>query len=238
MKLNKQFSITGYTLKMIAIITMLIDHIGAFTLGEGLLYQDYIQSNPVLFENLKILYMVMRQIGRMAFPIFCFLLVEGFIHTKNVRKYALRLLLFAFISEVPFDLALGGTFVDFNQQNIFFTLFIGLVVMIIASRFEGKVIFQLITFIVGMLAGYLLNVDYSFMGIFLLEILYFFRFNRKNQVSSGAISVLWEPAAVLGFIPIWFYNGERGRSMKYFFYWFYPVHILILAVINMIFFPR
>ena len=110
--------------------------------------------------------------------------------------------------------------------------------MIMASRFEGKVIFQLITFIVGMLAGYLLNVDYSFMGIFLLEILYFFRFNRKNQVSSGAISVLWEPAAVLGFIPIWFYNGERGRSMKYFFYWFYPVHILILAVINMIFFPR
>lgn len=237
MKQNKPFSINGYTLKMIAIFTMLIDHIGAITLGEGLLYQDYIQSNPVLFENLKILYMVMRQIGRLAFPIFCFLLVEGFMHTKNVKKYALRLLLFAFISEVPFDLALGGTFFDFNQQNIFFTLFIGLIVMIIASRFEGKVFFQLVIFTVGMLAGYVLNVDYSFMGIFLLEILYFFRFSRKNQVFSGAVSVLWEPTAALSFIPIWFYNGERGRSMKYFFYWFYPVHILILAVINIILFP-
>lgn len=238
MKLNKQFSITGYTLKMIAIITMLIDHIGAFTLGEGLLYQDYVQNNPVLFQNLKILYIVMRQIGRLAFPIFCFLLVEGFLHTKNVRKYALRLLLFAFISEVPFDLAIGGTFFDFSQQNIFFTLFIGLLVMIAASRFEGKILFQLIIFIIGMLSGYLLNVDYSYMGIFLLEVLYFFRFNRRNQVCSGAISVLWEPAAALSFIPIWFYNGKRGRSMKYFFYWFYPVHILILAAVNMIFFTN
>lgn len=237
MKQNKPFSINGYTLKMIAIITMLIDHIGAFTLGGGLLYQDYIQSNPILFEILKILYTVMRQIGRLAFPIFCFLLVEGFIHTKNVKKYALRLLLFAFISEIPFDLAIGGSFFDFNQQNIFFTLFIGLVVMIIASRVEGKVFLQLVVFTVGMLAGYVLNVDYSFMGIFLLEILYFFRFHRRSQVLSGAVSVLWEPAAALSFIPIWFYNGERGRSMKYFFYWFYPVHILILAVINMIFFP-
>lgn len=116
---NKK-GISGSTLKMIAIVTMLIDHIGAAVLarllmvnGLGELDQtntdaimQWLSANGALYW----MYTVMRMIGRVAFPIFCFLLVEGFLHTHDVKKYAMRLGLFALLSEIPFDLA-------FSMQN-------------------------------------------------------------------------------------------------------------------------
>ena len=96
--------INSFQLKWIAVITMIIDHTGA-----------------VLFPD----DMVFRYIGRIAFPIFCFLLVEGFFHTRDVRKYMLRLGLFALISEIPYDLAFRDTVLEFEHQNVFFALLLG-----------------------------------------------------------------------------------------------------------------
>lgn len=132
--------ITGSTLKLIAIITMLIDHTGATIVEKTLMArglgdlnngniqaaQNFMLDNGLLFA----LDMVMRLIGRIAFPIFCFLLIEGFLHTKNVWKYAIRLGIFALISEVPFDFAFYNKPIAMNHQNVFFTLLIGLLTMI------------------------------------------------------------------------------------------------------------
>lgn len=136
---NRKKGIYGSTLKLMAIITMLIDHTAATILEKTLvvrgLYnldysnyqavQDFMTDNWLLYYG----YSAMRMIGRFAFPIFCFLLVEGFIHTSNKRKYAIRLALFALISEIPFDLALFGKMFYFEHQNVFFTLFIGFLVL-------------------------------------------------------------------------------------------------------------
>lgn len=111
----KQQGISGYWLKVIAVISMLIDHTSAVILEQipGL-------ENPAF---------LMRIIGRLAFPIYCFLLVEGFYHTRSRAKYAGRLFLFALISEVPFDLAFSRRMWDFSSNNVFFTLLFGLLVI-------------------------------------------------------------------------------------------------------------
>lgn len=124
---KKSFGITSNALKIFACACMLCDHVGL-----------------VLVDNNS----VMRAIGRVAFPIFVFLLVEGYRHTSNVKKYILRLFVFAIISEVPFDLAFTGNVFDLRYQNVFFTLTAGLIViylldivlkeMNIASNISGR----------------------------------------------------------------------------------------------------
>ena len=114
--------LSGSALKMIAIATMLIDHIAATVIIRVLKFGGY---NDSLYQ----LYRVMRNIGRIAFPIFCFLLVEGFMHTRDREKYALRLGCFAAISEIPFDLAFNGKILEVGYQNVFFTLLLGLLTM-------------------------------------------------------------------------------------------------------------
>lgn len=223
--------VTGGTLKIIAILTMLIDHIGA----TGV-WNVVVQTGS---ERWRILYIVMRQIGRIAFPIFCFLLVEGFIHTHSRKKYLFRLVLFSFLSEIPFDLAFSGKLISFSNQNVFFTLSIGMICMMLTEWIqekeeynkEKKIVYAGIVCIVGMLLAHLLKTDYSEKGIFCIMILYYFRKNRIYQVIAGILSFLWEISAPLAFIPIGMYNGKRGVQMKYFFYFFYPVHLLILALL-------
>ena len=122
----------GSTLKLIA--TMLVDHTAA-TILERLLaarrLSDAVTGSAMIpYDSLYLTYMIMRLIGRIAFPIFCFLLVEGFVHTRSKWKYTLRLAIFALVSEIPFDLALFGKPFYFGYQNVFFTLLIGMVVMI------------------------------------------------------------------------------------------------------------
>lgn len=131
--------ITGSTLKLVAIITMLIDHTAATILDRTLMARGMgtlDASNPqavmdFMSENAGIYYIdsFMRLVGRIAFPIFCFLLVEGFKYTHNKWNYAMRLGIFALVSEIPFDLAFKDKFLEFSYQNVYFTLLIGLLVM-------------------------------------------------------------------------------------------------------------
>lgn len=241
--------ISGSTLKLIAIIVMLIDHIGAVivermvlnAIGSGINLNDMqvlanLEPGTLM---LLILDMVLRYIGRLGFPIFCFLLIEGFLHTRNVWKYAFRLFMFALISEIPFNLAFTGRFFYLGYQNVFFTLLIGLLVMIAYSYIEKKtrwkkivrVLFYIISFLAGMAAAQLLMADYAAMGVFCIMMIYIFRKKRWTQVLAGCLSFAWEFTAPLAFIPIACYNGKRGMNLKYAFYIFYPLHLFILYLI-------
>lgn len=225
--------LSGSALKTIAIVTMLIDHIGAAVLARLLIAG---QGGDLLYQ----IYLVLRTIGRIAFPIFCFLLVEGFEHTRDRKKYALRLFAFALISEVPFDLAFSSTVLEFEHQNVFFTLFIGLLTMMGFHAIEQKVEWSPVArgialsaiMFAGMGAAYFLHTDYDAKGVMCIIALYVFRKIPGAQILAGCIAFgWWEITALVAFIPIAFYNGKRGWNMKYVFYLFYPVHLLILYFI-------
>lgn len=133
---RRKWGLSGSTIKLIAVAAMLIDHTAAAVLARriiannrGLAIMDagsgafgWMADRALLYA----VYRIMRLIGRLGFPIFCFLLVEGFARTGNVKKYALRLGIFALISEIPFDLALSGRVSNPGYQNVYFTLLAGL----------------------------------------------------------------------------------------------------------------
>ena len=228
----KKPALSGSTLKMIALVTMLIDHIGA------VIVQRTMSMSGFDHNFWSSLYWPLRYVGRVAFPIFCFLLVEGFLHTSNVKKYLSRMLLFALISEIPFNLAISGKVIDLNYQNVFFELFFGIGAMYYLEVVEKKqknyllqVILRLGIIAVFAIAAEYFNFDYGMYGIISIVALYAFRQNKLWQLLIGALSFYWEPVAPLAFLLMAFYNGKRGRSIKYAFYIFYPAHMLILYVI-------
>lgn len=208
--------ITGSTVKWIAVVTMLIDHIGA-----------------VLFPQ----YMIFRVIGRVAFPLFCFLLVEGYVHTGNVKKYMGRLLLFAFIAEIPFNLALRGQIFAPDYQNVFWTLLLGMIVLWLVDHLPQKWM-GLAAGIGIMLVAHVVNTDYAAGGILLIFVLYWFREKELLRYIVMALVLILgyggvEIVGLIAIVPMAMYNGQRGRhSMKYFFYVFYPAHLLVLYLIG------
>lgn len=229
--------LSGSTLKWIALLTMLTDHIGAVILECGII-QSYNQhlSTALSYEASLLAYQtdrVLRQIGRIAFPIFCFLLVEGFFHTSNRKKYALRLFLFALVSEIPFDLCFRGTVLEFSYQNVMFTLLLGLLTIWGMEKIrQTHPTLCLIPAFLGLLAGYLFHADYNWKGIVLILVLYLFYYYPLEKTIAGCLALLWEPVACLAFIPINLYNFQKGQGMKYFFYLFYPAHLLLLYLIR------
>lgn len=232
--------LTGNALKFIAVFTMLIDHIGAALIEYGILCSYDIDRMMMIIgteEGMRwyLFDLALRIIGRIAFPIFCFLLVEGFLHTRDERKYARNLLLFAFISEIPFDVSFFGSLFYGGAQNVYFTLFIGLVMMCFLRKYEGRQGMQAAAVAVACAAAFLLKSDYSYYGILIIAALYLLKNRRsKRLITTGVLAALESlplfGAAALSLIPIACYNGERGKlRIKYFFYLFYPVHIVLLA---------
>lgn len=225
---------TNFKLKLIAIITMLIDHIGY-----------------IFFPEIT----VFRIIGRIAFPIFCFLIVEGYYHTSDIKKYLIRLGIFAVISEIPYSIV-------FNRNwNVFITLFLGLLALYLYDKYKQKDI-QLSNFIIFIVAlsASIIQCDYGEYGILLIFIFYYFRndFNSIVKYFLGLnilyvflvflnvyfqygvinfntlLSISLQLFSMLALVFIYFYNGEKGKSFKYIFYLFYPVHLIVLYIIKMI----
>lgn len=243
--LGLPFGLSGSALKWIAIVTMLLDHIGACVIAEYMMnssgfaaYQGYAglsYEQKMFWYNA---YYVLRYIGRLAFPIFCFLLVEGFSHTRDVKKYALRLGLFCLISEIPFDLAFRGALFNWNYQNVFFTLLLGLLGIWGMEYFKKKGTWPLgvLCMAAAAVAAELLHTDYGAFGVIVIALLYLFHQNRWLQVASGVIAILiyggMEMWGSLAFLPILLYDGSRGKQPKYFFYIFYPAHLLILTAVG------
>ncbi len=247
--------ISGSTLKIIAMVAMLIDHFGAVVLGRMLWRSGYaIAANSSAYElmewlngnmSLYLTYTILRFIGRIAFPIFIFLMVEGFERSSNRWKYLARMAVFALISEVPFDLALASTPWNPSYQSVYFTLGLGLLTMILYDKLEqwmnskvGKkrtawnVITAIILTAVFYLLAELLCTDYGGIGIICIMVVFLFRRNKLHQTIAGCIAFVWEVTAPLAFLLTWFYNGKRGLKLKYVFYLFYPVHLLLLYIIS------
>lgn len=212
---RNSFGLDSFALKCIALLTMLIDHVGA------ILYPDI---------------MILRIIGRISFPIYAFLVAEGFFHTKNVKKYMQRLLVFAIVSEIPFDLALTGKILEFGHQNVFFTLFAGLGLLELYSR-QTSMAERIICILVITTCGDLFRSDYGAWGILMIFCFYAFREKRWLKLALvSAINVFafgWiQSYAVFACIPIALYNGKKGAGMKYVFYSIYPLHLLLLYMIK------
>lgn len=244
---EKKLAIKGSTLKWIAIITMLIDHTGA-----TLVYGMVTTASAHDYQFWNVLYWIMRAIGRLAFPIFCYLLVEGVKHTSNPTKYALRLLAFAFISDMPFDYAFFGGWIVWDHQNVFFTLFIGFVAIQCGRYLEEwctnsalKYLLVAVSTLAFMVGADFLHTDYGSMGVLTIVLIYYFPSilpdKRKGFGFLFALIPLiltnpTEVPALLDALVIRKYDGTRGRQMKYFFYLFYPVHLLILGLLFHLYF--
>ena len=170
---------TGSTLKLFALVLMLIDHIGAVILEHGVILSYNRQSSYALSYSASLLVsqidQILRGIGRLAFPIFCFVLVEGFFHTSNRIRYAFRLFLFALLSEVPFDLAFNSSLLEFSYQNVMFTLLFGL--LTIWGMEKAHFIHPFLSILpaaAGIFTGWLFQADYDWRGIILIIVLYVF----------------------------------------------------------------
>ena len=178
----------------------------------------------------------LRCLGRIAFPIFCFLIVEGFFHTHDVRRYMGRLGVFALISEIPYDLAFRGVPLEYAHQNVFFTLLIGIGMMVLLERNREWPV-KAVILLLAMWLAVLTRSDYNFRGVLLIFVFYIFHESRWLAVTAGGFwNFLYQGViqkyGVLSVLPLALYNGERGRKMKYFFYIFYPAHLLLLYGIS------
>lgn len=275
-----KFALNGSQLKMLAVVTMLIDHIGAYLL-------DYDSA----------LYPLFRSVGRLAFPIFCLMIAEGAQHTRSFAKYAGRLAIFALISNPPYNLVHGEEWYSLEKLNVFFTLLLGLLAVGSIQKLAPCIFRKLgkfsladnpsactllgIPFCLALyLAAYTLNTDYGGYGVAAIVIFYILRNHKAaawgcftlltficydlaliyyppemnmsyvmvemnlhdiltHQIWNGRYTLMFVNArqmfASLAVIPACFYNGEKGRSSsKYFFYAFYPMHLMLIWIIQLL----
>lgn len=218
---------TVFIIKLIACITMFVDHV-----KYGI---------PTLSNYYTIC------IGRIAFPLFAFTATEAYIHTSDLKKYFKRLFIFALISQIPFMLfrTLVG---EWKMLNIIFTLILGLSCITVFDKIEKKYISLPLCALI-ILIGELVNVDYGWYGI---TMVFIFFLGKKNDI---VLTLLYTALVLLYFYvlkinaldyPIYFiahmipliiailYNGKKGKSLKMFFYWFYPIHMFAIWLISLI----
>ena len=203
-------------------------------------------------------------VGRIAFPIFAFMAVEGYFHTHNLKKYLLRMLIFAVISEVPFDLMYGGTWFYPVHQNVIWTLMMGLVGIHLMETVRKKkstfvyILVSAIVVILGGLLGTLSMVDYYGIGVLTVFIFYFFRGRKWWCLLGQMLALYWvnvellgglmypirlfgmefelcqQGLALLALLPIWLYRGRQGYHSKPFQYFCYAFYPIHMLVIVLV----
>ena len=190
---ERTFGLSCAALKWIAMITMLIDHIGAVVMEYGLYYQGGAAPFRRLLATgngqwLYVLQRLMRMIGRPSFLLYSFLLVEGFIHTRSRKRYALQMFLFALISEIPFDLATTNRWFYLGYQNVFFEFLIGLAVLtgMEQAQIRGKTPLavesgKILSVALGCMAAVLIQCDYDYIGIIIIAAFYEFHESRSGR---------------------------------------------------------
>ncbi|EGC84928.1 TraX family protein [Anaerococcus hydrogenalis] len=226
-QIQKKFQINGAVLKYIAFISMFIDHFNKAIITPYLNYQQPLVAISTIFDI----------IGRIAFPIFAFMIVEGFYKTKSRGKYLRNLLIFAIISEIPYDMFQSKVFINNRSQNIMWALALGLLTLIIVDKLKEKIknkytwlILSILIVGINAIIATLLSFDYDYYSIIIIFILYLFYDKRLVGSLISYLVIIKEVYAILGFAVINFYNGEKGRQNKLFNYLFYPIHLLILGL--------
>ncbi len=219
-------------------LTMVIDHVGVYFFPEVTL---------------------LRMVGRLSFPLFAWLIANGAYHTKNINAYFFRLLVLAGISQIPYILIHRLYDPSFSSLNIFFTLAMGLGLIIVLQKQKGLFI-RSIALSIGLVISFIFQFDYGAAGV--LSILFFFYFFNNfftvilsqiliyfmvfpaqsllygitTQTGSSIyipeIAVI-QPLAILSILFIAMYTGKEGPKLKYIFYPFYPVHLAIMYIIKL-----
>lgn len=294
-------------LKVIALVCMFIDHFAVIILKSFLHTHDVypaigtvIHADCFLDYFLGYFYEVLRAIGRISYPLFAFMISEGVRHTHSKLKYGLRLLILALVSEIPFNLALNHSIRYTDQQNVFWTLLLGMIAISLASEIEilkerGKIkaclayAFEAVIIVAACAEGYFIKADYGIAGILTIVVISFVTGGNKLKAgiyalagaifttvleictdysgnyydylikamlalmivfvlmtssvrddkvkAVGASSLLlatgWmsEMFSILSVPIVMCYNGERGKQNKWFFYLFYPVHLILLVLL-------
>ncbi|MBR2551159.1 MAG: hypothetical protein IKE92_14375 [Clostridiales bacterium] len=221
----------GTVLKIIAMVSMVFDHVG------DMFFPD------VLWP---------RMIGRLAMPLFAFCITEGYIHTSDKKKYLIRMGVFALVSEVPFDLAFEGK-VSLNHQNIMLTFFMSILALMLfdlirgkknedTGRYSiGKTILGSLVIIGTAAVAILIKADYTMFAVISVFLFYLFK-DTKHFIRTGVGVAFLALTRTMGYycttglsiIPLLLYNGKKGKGLKWLFYAFYPGHLLLLYLIKLI----
>lgn len=221
--------LSGSALKVIAVVSMFIDHFTHYILP----YFPHATDTLWTFRDTNVTWLVLGStIGRIAFPIFCFLLVEGFVYTKDRVRYGLNLFVFALISEMPFDLERTLMVVDPTYQNVFWTLLLSYLGLCALEHMRGTPAKRAAVVIGLALLSMSISCDYGPRGYAMVLVLYALRHKALEKTVIGSCITYATWRAGLAFIPINLYNGKRGfikgLILKYAFYAFYPAHLLFL----------
>lgn len=218
---------TIFWIKIIACISMFLDHV-KYAIGEANFCTQYL--------------------GRVAFPLFMFVMVEGYCHTRDVKKYLKRLFLAAIISQIPYqifkEVLIGASGL---QINVIATILVTMLCIKIYDKSFSKIYSIILITVIGCITQ-LLNFDYGIYGILIGMILYIFREKKIFKFVLFAILVaiyhylkilrfsksfiLYSLCTCVAIIPMMLYNGKKGRGIKYFFYAFYPVHMILLILLE------
>ena len=221
--------LSGSALKLIACISMLSDHLAKFW------FYRFPWANEVWFTiagRAMSLSHLMQMFGRFAFPIFVFLLIEGFEKTKNRKKYGISLFVLALLSEIPFNLMMGHNTVLFQRQNVMFTLLLGYLAMCSLERFKDKPLVSLSLLVVMFLISRYMHADYQTIGFVFIILMYGLRKERIVRTIACPVLLPMKLMVFLSLLLTCLYNGKRGfiktPVLKYSFYAFYPVHMLLI----------
>ena len=246
---HREKGLSGNALKMIACVLMFFDHMSQ---GVALNSLGFMPTGvttswgiPVLWgiPTASLLATIATLAGRIAFPIFCFFLVQGILLSGDYKKQIQRLLLFAFIAEVPFDLGLFGQIFYWDHQNVLFELALGAATIVGMKKIldgdkNGKQAYAVLLFIAAAILAEVLKFDYGSVGIIAMVLLYLACNDRRRTMLMGLIAFFFEAplygTVYLSLPLIYQYNGKRGRGGRWFFYIFYPAHLLALYFISLI----
>lgn len=230
--------ITSAWLKRLALLCMVIDHTAVALIELGILQTEGQYSYESLMTAFNI-YTWMRSIGRLAFPIYLFLLVEGFHKTHDFKKYLLRMGGMAVLSEVPFDLALYGSWFYWGHQNVLFEFFLLLILFHFLQKFKNSLWYQALIISLILIITAFVMPDYDLFGIVAGVLFYYAYGNRTSQalIVIPAMSFEWfYPTVFLSAIPIFAYKGDKGKLWSSLHYWAYPLHLIILYFVRLYFF--
>lgn len=233
---------TSFSLHIMAMIFMLCDH----------LWGTIISGNDWL-----------TCVGRLTFPIYAFMIVEGYFHTKNLKKYVTRLLLFAVISEIPFNLAMGSRLFYPIHQNVLWSFLISIGLIHWNEKVKDKhiikrILIGILSICIGYIVGLITFVDFYHAGILMVLVFYFFR-QRKWWCYVGQLICLWyinfemlggfgyeinilnqtyflsrQGFAILALIPIWLYQGKQGYHSKWLQLFYYAFYPLHLLILGLL----